>query len=537
MTVKPIAKQVYALDILVVSLIKTSTLCDNTSTLCINRLIYKNDISNIISNKKWITTKALNSFDIGIFIIINNQFLIYYKTSKVELLIYQMNTSLGLFYKIQQMNTSLDVFYKTHGWSHTPHAVTRGKLSDLEQLRRDRTLIEFNPSNLLLLLQNNPWLINYANPPSLITPGRTFQKQLLNFIHSEEVPSGSLLRVPSVEELVKKTLKHHGLGEWFMKMLYDTKSIIAGSFMLNIIIKRLLKIKTCCHKYSDKVPSYGDIDIFMTDVKKIIEIETIFKTYKVKYEAIRSDNTITIILKSNRNRGGIIQFILANANPVSLLYTFDIPISSIMFYKGKVIITKEAIFELMYGIHVNSQKKTVNYMSRLVKYSMGVKKNNGKGLKLIFPYYFPINTLLTNYSFNDFWCSIYINIQSAYYNDFKYGHSTLSNILAMNARSVISTNSFCLDGKSEICISFLNETKVNGNLFEYVDKLFAKLNHIKHLDIGKVDWSKTIQSIKEKNIIKGDLYNGNDIRIPLKKYPSDIANIIIGYMGDTIISI
>ena len=422
-------------------------------------------------------------------------------------------------------------------YTEYPPRITLGNMLNLEQLRSDRGLIEFSQSNLLLLIQNNPWLINYKNPPSLIIPGRTFHKQILNFIYSGQMPRDSLLKEPSVGELVKSTLKYHGLGEWFMKMLRDTKSIISGGFMLYIIIKKLLRIKTCNIR-TNKIPPYGDIDIFMTDIKQIIHIETIFKNKRVHYEAIRSENAITIILKTNKTRC-VIQFILATVEPASFLYTFDIPICSAMFYRDKVIITKEAVFELMHGIHVNSQKKTLNYMNRLVKYSMGENKKNGKGIKLIFPYYLPLNTTLTGYSFNDFWRSVCGNKRSysltLYYDENKYSNSILNNIMLMNKNSVISTGSFCLDGKSKLYINFLNETKVRGDLIEYIDKLFAKLHYIKHLDIGEIDWSKTIYALKKKNMISGDLYNGNDLRIYLKKYPPELANIIINYIGDTII--
>lgn len=386
------------------------------------------------------------------------------------------------------------------------------------------TLIEFKYEELCSIVQE---LINYENPPSITIPGRTFKDEILDKFSLKLAPRTSCIDENYIN--VRNFLIYHGLGEWFMVLLYETNSIIAGGFMLSVIIK-ILNTK------NKILPPYGDIDIFMTDIKNIIYFEKAFNERKIEYEAIRTENSITIKLKS-RKMLGTIQFILGNVGVSSLLNTFDIPISGIMFYRDKIFLTRETIFELMYGIHVNPKKNTINYLNRLVKYSKGYRENKGKGIKILFPYYFPINTVLTKYSFNDFW-SIYTSnriVNSSYYGYGEDKFNILKNILSMGDSSILSTSNFCLDGKSYISPKYIYEDNIDENLIDYIEKIYIKLRILNIRDIGEVDWTKTIYEIKTKTNIETDMYNGNDLRLKLNHYPRVISNIIMNYIGDTIV--
>lgn len=385
-------------------------------------------------------------------------------------------------------------------------------------------LIEFKYETINSIVQE---LNNYKNPPSIVIPGRTFKDEILIYLSIEFASRG--VRIDKNYINVRNFLRYHGLGEWFMDLLYETNSIIAGGFMLNVIVKIL-------NANNKILPPYGDIDIFMTNITNIIYFEKAFNEREIEYEAIRTENSITIKLKS-RKMIGTIQFILGRVEVFSLLNTFDIPISGIMFYRNKIFVTRETIFELMYGIHANTQKNTINYLNRLVKYSSGYRENKGKGIKILFPYYIPINTNLTKYSFNDFW-SIYTSnriVNSSYEYGNNYNFRILKNILSMGSSSILSTRSFCLDGKSYISPKHIYEDNINEDLIDYIEKLYIKLKILNTQDIGKVDWTKTIYDIKNKTNIEADMYNGNDLRLKLNHYPRVISNIIMDYIGDTIV--
>ena len=385
-------------------------------------------------------------------------------------------------------------------------------------------LIEFKYEKINSIVQE---LNNYKNPPSVVIPGKTFKDDILDYLSIELASKRTRIHKNYIN--VRNLLRYHGLDEWFMDLLYETHSIIAGGFMLNLIVKIL-------NKNNKSPPPYDDIDIFMTDTKRIFDFEKAFNEHKIEYEAIRTENSITIKLKSRRMMGNI-QFILGNVDTSTLINTFDIPISGIIFYRNKIFVNRETIFELMYGIHANSKKNTINYLNRLVKYSSGYRENKGKGIKIVFPYYFPINTFLTKYSFNDFW-SIYTSnriVKSSYDCENNYSISTLRNILYIEGDCILSTKSFCLDGKSYIFPKEIYEDNINEDLIDYIEKLYIKLKILNTQDIGEVDWTKTIYEIKNKTNIEADMYNGNDLRLKLNHYPRVISNIIMYYIGDTIV--
>ena len=405
---------------------------------------------------------------------------------------------------------------------------------NLTLLRRDHGLVKFFMVDFLDFFAEYSWITHYKNPWSFILPGKTFRKEILDFTSCKFRNIESKRPV----DLLKSSFAYHGLGAWFDNLLYQTRSIVAGSFMLNVVVRSLCNVNRI--SMHTRMLPYGDIDIFMTDLTQIEQFQKAFDYNNIKYEAIRTKNSISVRL--TRGNIGVIQFILCNVKAEELLHTFDIPISAIMYYRGEISMTKESIFELMYGIHVNQHQNTKQYIPRLVKYSVGFGKKHGKRIKLLFPYYNPINITLTGYSINDFWRIVrYDNYRSCshYGNGLDiYNNHTLNNLMVMGEHSAISTTSFCLDGKTNIDLRHIDFKKPDGDtVLKYLEKIVLKLKKLEQSNIGEVDWKKTIRAIKQKSRISADLYNGNDLREQLIILPIVLIDIIGEYIGDTEIDI
>ena len=366
----------------------------------------------------------------------------------------------------------------------------------------------------------------------MIIPGITFKSEIIKYTHPGiETPMDSAA-------YVKKYLEKCGLGEWFIKLLIQTESCIAGGFILHMVARILHGIEACGHH--NPLCNFGDIDIFLPNISSITYFENTFNRREIKYTSIRTENSISVNLK---NKGIVVQFILGNANLDTFLHTFDIPIAAMLFNGNNLLMTKEAVFELYHGIHVNKYKNSSCYINRLSKYSIGLGKRRGKNIKIFIPYYYPLNMRLTNFSLNDLWRIAHMpNCHRCSYYEFggtkKFCGSIADNILRMGMKSVISNYTFCRDGKSKLSHGYVDFKYDRGEFFDKVAKFSAKVMHLKDYDMGPIDYKISLLTIKaQTELPPEDLYNDNDLRVKLECFPKVLSGIICQYIGNTIVDI